>query len=702
MIPKDEIFEDGEATSQGEIEANAINAEGKNGPPVNWPLPPGCSGKYHDDMTGQPLADQLVLEARQKELEYFHLKNVWLKRPRAEAKQRTGKPAISVRWVDVNKGDDESPNYRSRLVARQLKAHDRSGESFFAPTPPLEALRLVLSRAATDFGDGKRVCRDPTSENRTQISFVDVARAYFNAVTDPDDPTYVELPPEDRDSGGDQVALLLRHMYGTRKAADGWQEAYSSFLVSELGFQQGMASPCVFVHNDRNLTCSVHGDDFTTSGPKRSLDWLEKRLGEQYEIKIGPRLGPGPNDAKEATVLNRIVRWTEDGLEYEADPRQAEKLLRECGLEGASAVATPGVRPSAEQLSADKDLITGLHTAFRGSAARGNYLANDRPDCQFAAKEICRWMSSPTDLSWQAMKRMARYLAGHPRLVVKYPWQQADTVDIYSDTDWAGCPRTRKSTSGGCVMVGSHLLKSWSSTQASVALSSGEAEFYGVLRAAGVGLGFQSLMKDLSIPVKVRVWTDSSAAIGICARQGLGKLRHIDTHTLWVQQAVRCKRFTLHKVLGESNPADVFTKHMCTKERLGSMMELLGCEYRHGRAEAAPQMRQATTSQKTMADINDEDAINNLMSWTCLPHLMDRNTVEKHFPAINPPAEANDKDHYNNDDDPMWARGAALGEEIMRYAAKAGRLHSNHNHHATQQNNSLPLHDPTAGPSPTG
>ena len=58
----------------------------------------------------------------------------------------------------------------------------------------------------------------------------------------------------------------------------------------------------------------------------------------------------------------------------------------------------------------------------------------------------------------------------------------------------------------------------------------------------GQGLGYQALLKDLGIDVPLRVWTDSSAAIGICNRQGLGKLRHLDTHTLWVQQAVRSGR----------------------------------------------------------------------------------------------------------------------------------------------------------------
>ena len=152
-------------------------------------------------------------------------------------------------------------------------------------------------------------------------------------------------------------------------------------------------------------------------------------------------------------------------------------------------------------------------------------------------------MSSPTQTAINALKRLCRYLLGARRLVYKYEWQEADRIECYSDTDWSGCGRSRRSTSGGCLMFGHHTLKTWSSTQPSVTLSSGEAEFYGVVRASGAALGQQSLMRDLGQDLKVRVWTDSSAAMGISARSGLGKLRHLETHTLWVQEKIRAKAF---------------------------------------------------------------------------------------------------------------------------------------------------------------
>ena len=131
-----------------------------------------------------------------------------------------GKPPISVKWVDVNKSDDEEPNYRSRLVAREIRVPGEA--SIFAPTPPLEALRTVLSMAATDLKGLAKHVRDGDSAMRTQVAVIDISRAYFNAKKDCDkDPTYIELPEEDPGKRKGMCGLLQVHMYGTRAAADG-------------------------------------------------------------------------------------------------------------------------------------------------------------------------------------------------------------------------------------------------------------------------------------------------------------------------------------------------------------------------------------------------------------------------------------------------------------------------------------------------
>ena len=126
---------------------------------------------------------------------------------------------------------------------------------------------------------------------------MDISRAYFNAKIHESDPVYVELPPE-IDAPEGSCALLRRHMYGTRRAADGWQTEYSSALI-DLGFSQGVSSPCVFRHDERQIMVSVHGDDFTCSGARPQLQWLEAGLRSKYELTVGARLGPGKDDDHE-------------------------------------------------------------------------------------------------------------------------------------------------------------------------------------------------------------------------------------------------------------------------------------------------------------------------------------------------------------------------------------------------------------------
>lgn len=130
-------------------------------------------------------------------------------------------------------------------------------------------------------------------------------------------------------------------------------------------------------------------------------------------------------------------------------------------------------------------------------------------------------------------------------------------IRAYVDSDWEGCRRTRKSTSGGVLYFGDSVVRGWVSTQAVHALSSGEAEYYAALKGACVVLGFQSMLKDLGLEASVTLFTDSSAVRGIIHREGLRKLRRLETGYLWLQADVKNKRLQVRKVLGQENPADL-------------------------------------------------------------------------------------------------------------------------------------------------
>ena len=230
-------------------------------------------------------------------------------------------------------------------------------------------------------------------------------------------------------------------------------------------------------------------------------------------------------------------------------------------------------------------------TTFRALSARGNFLSMDRTDISYSSKELCRDFSVPNKKSYEKLKRMARYLAGHPRLIHKFPWQnpeEALTLNVYVDTDFAGCRESRRSTSGGVALLGSHTIKHWSKTQTTLALSSGEAELHGIAAGMAQAIGIQTILRDLGFNVKIMIHSDATAAIGIARRKGMGKIRHLDVSDLWIQDKIRSGAIGLSKVDGSKNPADALTKYV-DAGILQRSMTSLGLEVRQGRPEAAPE-----------------------------------------------------------------------------------------------------------------
>ena len=78
---------------------------------------------------------------------------------------------------------------------------------------------------------------------------------------------------------------LLKSMYGTRDAASNWEDCYMDF-ATEIGFGNGIASPCIFKHKTRRLWLTVHGDDFTLLGSDEDLDWFENMIEEKFEVRF--------------------------------------------------------------------------------------------------------------------------------------------------------------------------------------------------------------------------------------------------------------------------------------------------------------------------------------------------------------------------------------------------------------------------------
>ena len=190
---------------------------------------------------------------------------------------------IPTRWVDVNKGDRVNPDYRSRLVAQEFASQKR--DDLFAATPPLEALKALLSAAVTE-GIGWHSTTGRGGGMRLDV--IDVKKAYFHSPALRE--VYIKLPPEDAEPR--KCGRLLKSLPGTRDAAQSWEVAYSNFLLKN-GFVRGLACPCAFFHPGRNIRIVIHGDDINALGHCHELDWLRDELKATFDVKFKARLGPG-------------------------------------------------------------------------------------------------------------------------------------------------------------------------------------------------------------------------------------------------------------------------------------------------------------------------------------------------------------------------------------------------------------------------
>ena len=258
-----------------------------------------------------------------------------------------------------------------------------------------------------------------------------------------------------------------------------------------------------------------------------------------------------------------MFKESKDGVRVKTDDNVERRKLGKLGMQEQPLIG---------------QILSPAETARYGAlAATANCLAMDRGDIVYCAKESTRHMATPTTADWEKVVRLGRCLFNRRRVRLWNKFEEMPCqLETYSDTDWAGCRRTRRSTTGGYAVARSHLIKMWCKTQAVVALSSAEAELYVLVRASAETMELISMYKDLGTPMDGLVLGDASAALAIVARRGLGKLRHLDTNYLWVQEKAAKGDLNFKKVAGVDNGADLFTKTLSWIE-IQSQIELTVC-----------------------------------------------------------------------------------------------------------------------------
>ena len=472
---------------------------------------------------------------------------------------------IKTRWVICNKGDFEKPDIRCRLVAMEVKYIKGIGgmdASLFSATPPIEAFKALISIAASD--------------KKNILGQIDIQKTHLYGKSKRK--IAIILPKECGENPG--YGFLNRTLYGTRDAASSWELEVRETLES-FGMTAGSSCPCLYSDRSRDIALLVHGDDIIFCGAPEHFSALSARLKDEWNLSVKGTLGP-LGDSRSLRVLGRLLSFQGDAYEVEADPRHAELLCRLV----TKKVSSPGEKVDLV-LEDETPLDESGISDYRSLVMRAAYLGLDRPDICFSVVRCARAMCNPTQQDMIRLMRIARYLKEKPRIVQRFKFQALPTVlTVECDSDFAGCQRTRKSTSGFVAMLGAHNISAVCKTQSVIALSSGEAEFYSVGGAVMRALGLRSNLSDLGVDVRIILYTDSTAAKGTAFRKGLGKAKHIDTVYLWLQDIFKDKEVELHKVDGEKNRSDLLTKYLAGP-KIAQLLKSMGYSARDGRHELA-------------------------------------------------------------------------------------------------------------------
>ena len=269
-------------------------------------------------------------------------------------------------------------------------------------------------------------------------------------------------------------------------------------MLRTLDLRQSITNPAVWYRPGSVLKLVVHVDDLLISGNRKEVNQLITDMEQVFKLKKNI-LGNGSGETKIGEYLGRTLRLTSKGLELEHGSKYVASLVKDFGMVDCKAVTTPMVKEDHSEGPERVDMDPRDARRHRGAVAKVNYLSQDRPDITLASSSLARTMARPKLGDDVRLKRVIRYLKAYPTAVMHFCWQE-DTCDfeLYTDSDWASCRSTRKSTSGGMILRGRHLVCHWSKIQAKVAPSSGEAELYASNTGLSALAGVVNLDKELT------------------------------------------------------------------------------------------------------------------------------------------------------------------------------------------------------------
>ena len=475
---------------------------------------------------------------------------------------------LSTRWVHKLK----EILVKSRLVVRGFEQLWTDALTA-SPTPSLTTLLTLLTLGiSTDM----------------KINTGDVSTAFLHANLTED---IFVLPPAEL-QGTERCPAgycwkLKKALYGLRGAPLAWNKHVTDVLTTKLGFRQCLTDACLFIHDTKKIYLLLYVDDLLLlTETQEHSDWFFTELGSQVLLKH-----TGTLDAnKTVKFLGRQLTHRGDNILVRPLHNFIDTLLQLYNLVDCRPLTTTGTTLVKRPTDGDEELSPAEHKTYRTAVGKLMWLSNIRADITFATKELARGMSSPTQEHLASLKHLLRYIAGtknyglmlKPSHVLPLPSSTKTSLElhVYCDSDWAGCKTTRKSTSGTVTQLLGCTVHHCSRTQATVALSSTEAEAYALGTGTAEALYLQQLLRetDLFALVTIHVHTDSTGAKAVCTRTGLSpKTKHMQLRYLWLQQIYSDATALLHKVGTLDNLADLLTKFVNVNvlEKLTSKIGLI-------------------------------------------------------------------------------------------------------------------------------
>ena len=304
-------------------------------------------------------------------------------------------------------------------------------------------------------------------------------------------------------------------------------------------------------------------DDLHGCGERARIERLRAHLSETVKLKEFDihDLGASYTHLKRGRVLTNL------GTRITPNTKYGRAATAAMALTGCKAAPTPSVAGALRDDGEDPYLDDDKISTYRCVTGTLAYAGIDRRDLQFELNLLSRQMKQPRESGWALAKRVCRYICGTEDAYVWLPRpRESDydygvcVLDVWSDSDWAGDRRDRRSQSSivleidGCPAFGA------SRRQAIIAGSSAEAEFYAAAGALSEAMLLRECLLFAGFAVETRLFMDASAGRAICQREGVGRIRHMSVRVLWVQQLVKRKVVQVMTTTSEGNKADLGTK----------------------------------------------------------------------------------------------------------------------------------------------